>query len=131
MRGYPEHLNTKQDYFNMLEIDPKETVRRLELLLLDRFIWTEERALNDDEAGIEDETHQVRTYYILNPDQNPEKSDEVIEQRFQYRREETEYCQLHRLGFTVDEIEKLISDHQINDIMNDHDGGGGSDVYNI
>ncbi len=39
MIEYSEHLNSKEDYLNMLSFDKVETVRRLEMLLTTRFYW--------------------------------------------------------------------------------------------
>lgn len=41
MFEYPEILSTKEDYLNMLEYDREETIRRLKLLLEDRYIQVE------------------------------------------------------------------------------------------
>lgn len=120
MRGYPEHLNTKQDYLNMLEIDKKETVRRLKELLDSRYIWIENKELEDGEEGIEDETHQVREYPI------PQEGGHVAYKKFQYELKESEYATIFRLGFNVEEVEQLVRDNS--DFSDD---GGGQDVDNL
>ncbi len=59
MIDYPEHLNSKEDYMNMLAFDKAETVRRLEHLLAMRFYWVLVKELSEGEEGIEDDTHKI------------------------------------------------------------------------
>ncbi len=59
MIDYPEHLNSKEDYMNMLAFDKAETVRRLEHLLAMRFYWVLVKELSEGEEGIKDDTHKI------------------------------------------------------------------------
>ncbi|WP_375673382.1 hypothetical protein, partial [Bartonella sp. CL25QHWL] len=59
MIDYPEHLNSKEDYMNMLSFDKAETVRRLEMLLSTRFYCVFVKELGKGEEGIEDDRHRI------------------------------------------------------------------------
>lgn len=113
MEGYPIVLNTKEDYLNMLEIDREETVNRLKRLLSSTFTWQYVRDLEDGEEGLEDDTHRVETwtenFRLLSYDEIPEEG-KVTRSQFELR--PSSNSELHRLGFTVEEVEKLISDNE-------------------
>ncbi len=105
---YPEHLNSKQDYLNMLSFDKAETVRRLEELLATRFYWIAIKELEEGEEGIEDERHRVCVTTTMPFDQN----GEIIAKRCQYELQESEYAPLFHLGFSVEEVELLIRENK-------------------
>ncbi|EJF87861.1 hypothetical protein ME1_00825 [Bartonella vinsonii subsp. arupensis OK-94-513] len=107
MKEYPEHLNTKQDYLNMLDYDKAETVKRLEHLLATRFHWVRDRELSEWEAGVEDETHTVYDETGVSVDDGA-----VIKKRYQYELQESEYSSLSSLGFSVEEVEQLIKENR-------------------
>ncbi|WP_273755322.1 MULTISPECIES: hypothetical protein [unclassified Bartonella] len=107
MIDYPAHLNTKQDYLNMLSFDKEETVRRLEVLLSTRFYWVLVKELNEGEEGVEDDTHKVCLTTQMPSDQN----GEIVAKRCQYELQESEYAPLFHLGFSVEEVEQLIKEH--------------------
>ncbi|WP_409360711.1 hypothetical protein ACRPOS_005930 [Bartonella heixiaziensis] len=107
MIDYPEHLNTKQDYLNMLEFDKVETVRRLEQLLAMRFYWIFVKELGEGEEGIEDERHKVCLTTTMPLDSN----GDFVAKRTQYELQESEYAPLFQLGFRVEEVEQLIKEH--------------------
>ncbi|PIT68532.1 hypothetical protein [Bartonella tribocorum] len=107
MLDYPEHLNTKQDYLNMLSFDKAETVRRLETLLSTRFYWVFVKELSEGEEGLEDDTHKVFVTRNIPSDLN----GDVVEKRCQYELQESEYAPLFQLGFGVEEVEQLIKEH--------------------
>ncbi|WP_375703904.1 hypothetical protein [Bartonella sp. AD13SXNS] len=107
MIDYPEHLNTKQDYLNMLEFDKAETVRRLEGLLATRFYWVFVKELEEGEEGIEDDTHRVCVQTEIPVDLDGTS----IEKRCQYELQESDYAPIFRLGFRVEEVEQLIKEH--------------------
>ncbi|WP_375654241.1 hypothetical protein [Bartonella sp. AP19HLJMH] len=107
MIDYPEHLNSKQDYLNMLSFDKVETVRRLEMLLATRFYWVFVKELGEGEEGIEDDTHKVCLTTTMPFDSN----GDFVEKRCQYELQESEYAPLFQLGFGVDEVEQLIKEH--------------------
>lgn len=93
MRGFPKHLNTKQDYLNCLEKFPDETKAELQRLLDNRFVWTDTAVLAAGEAGVTDDTHRV----IKTDDGN-----------IQQELKEDTCSELIRLGFTVAEIEEML-----------------------
>lgn len=110
MEGYPDHLNSKQDYINMLEINPEETVRRLQDLLESRFQWIPTGMVDKASDGIVDETHFVAPCL---PEYHRDK-DVAIEDtaHMQYEIREDKNSILFLLGFTVSEIEELIAKHK-------------------
>lgn len=93
MRGFPKHLNSKQDYLNCLTEFPQETKAELQRLLDNRFAWVDTAVLEDEEAGIVDDTHQVI---------------ETDEGRIQRELIEDTHSELFRLGFTVAEIQEML-----------------------
>ncbi|WP_254475211.1 hypothetical protein [Bartonella sp. B1098] len=107
MIDYPEHLNTKQDYLNMLEFDREETVKRLEQLLSTRFYWVFIKELSEGEEGVEDDTHKVALITEMPSDLN----GDFVKKRCQYELQESEYAPLFQLGFRVEEVEQLIKEH--------------------
>ncbi|WP_142417014.1 hypothetical protein [Bartonella massiliensis] len=107
MIDYPEHLNTKQDYLNMLEFDKTETVRRLKDLLATRFYWVFVKELQEGEEGLEDDTHKV----CMTTEMPSDLNGDFVEKRCQYELQESEYAPLFQLGFRVEEVEKLIKEH--------------------
>ncbi|ENN94738.1 hypothetical protein [Bartonella vinsonii] len=106
MRDYPEHLNTKQDYLNMLDYDKVETVRRLEQLLETRLYLVAIKELGEE--GIEDERHRIHTATEM----SIASEKDLIEKRYQYELQESEYAPLFQLGFRVEEVEQLIKDNR-------------------
>ncbi|MGF7157639.1 hypothetical protein [Bartonella heixiaziensis] len=108
MREYPEHLNTKQDYLNMLEFDKVETVRRLGQLLKTRFYWIFVKELGEGEEGIDDERHKVCLTTTMPFDSN----GDFVAKRCQYELQESEYAPLFQLGFRVEEVEQLIKENK-------------------
>lgn len=125
MRGYPIFLNTKEDYLNMIKINPIETVNRLRLLLNDRFDWEWVKDLEDGEDGIEDETHKIESYEDVpsafdeefsdvDGSDDGDGSDTIKEKkiiRMQFELRENKHALLFHLGFTVEEIENLIREY--------------------
>lgn len=93
MRGFPKHLNSKQDYLNCIEEFPKETKEELQRLLDSRFVWVATAILEDEEAGIEDATHEIV---------------ETEDGRVQRELIEDKNSELIRLGFTVEEVQEML-----------------------
>jgi hypothetical protein len=50
MRGFPKHLNTKQDVENVKDLFPKETADYLQRLAEGRFIWVDAGLVADQEV---------------------------------------------------------------------------------
>ncbi|UNE55373.1 hypothetical protein [Bartonella machadoae] len=107
MREYPEHLNSKEDYLNMLDYDRDETVRRLKVLLQTRFYWVRVKELGEGEEGLEDERHKIETVTEMPVD----LEGAVVEKRYLYELQEDEYSFLSSVGFSVEEVEQLIRDN--------------------
>ncbi|GAA5099231.1 hypothetical protein [Bartonella acomydis] len=107
MKDDPEHLNSKEDYLNMLSFDKVETLRRLEMLLLTRFYWVFVKELSEGEEGVEDDRHKV----VLTTEMPSDLEGDFVEKRCQYELQESEYAPLFQLGFRVEEIEQLIKEH--------------------
>ncbi|WP_019220287.1 hypothetical protein [Bartonella florencae] len=107
MFSYPEHLNSKEDYLNMLEFDKAETVKRLEMLLSTRFYWVFVKELQEGEEGLEDDRHRVCVTTEISSD----LKGNFVAKRCQYELQENEYAPLFQLGFRVEEVEQLIKEH--------------------
>lgn len=113
MEGYPTFLNTKEDYFNMLELDRAETVRRLERLLQESFSWQYMHDLKEGDEGITDDFHRVESWFVtdnIGEDGQIPESAEVVRAQFHYAHDD--HSELNRLGFTVEEVEKLIAENR-------------------
>ncbi|WP_019221826.1 hypothetical protein [Bartonella senegalensis] len=108
MKNYPEHLNSKQDYLNMLAFDKAETVRRLEGLLATRFYWVAIKELGEDEEGVEDDKHMV----FVSKEIPVDFDKDFVEKRYQYELRESEYAPIFGLGFSIEEVERLIKDNK-------------------
>lgn len=91
MRGFPKHLNSKQDYLNCLSDYPTETKAELQRLLDSRFVWQDTAIIENE--GITDDAHRVI-----------ETEDGKIQQELV----EDVNAEIFRLGFTVEEVEELI-----------------------
>lgn len=97
MKGYPKHINSKQDVINLLVDYPLETKVFLQGLLDSKDNWFFVSDLENDN-GIKDDTHKV----VEN------KNEDVITYA-QYELREDSNAYLFRLGFTVDEVKEMIS----------------------
>lgn len=97
MRGFPRHLNSKQDYLNLIGEYPAETRAALTSLLDDRIQWMNTGTLAKEKDGIEDDTHKV----IKNENEGEEET-------YQFELMEDPNAQIFRLGFEVAEVENLL-----------------------
>lgn len=104
MRGFPNHLKTKEDYTNMLAIDPEQAKARLQALMDDRFTWKQTDVLSEGDLGQEDETHK-----IIESSERDEETGEETTVRYQYELQEDFNSHFFLLGFTVDEVENIIT----------------------
>ena len=100
MKGYPQHLNTKADYMYVRANFPREQwLPDFQALLDSTHDWFFEKHLDTKEDGLEDSTHKVVE----------QRSSEDSEPTYdQYVFKEYNNALLFRLGFTVEEVEKLI-----------------------
>ena len=100
MKGYPHHLNTKADYMYVHANFPREQwFPDFQALLDSTHDWFFEKHLDTKNEGIEDDTHKIVKF------ENTETKEITYDQ---YVFKEYNNALLFRLGFTVDEVEKLI-----------------------
>ena len=100
MKGYPHHLNTKADYMYVHANFPREQwLPDFQALLDSTHDWFFEKHLETKDEGIEDDTHKIVKF------ENTETKEITYDQ---YVFKEYNNALLFRLGFTVDEVEKLI-----------------------
>ena len=59
MRGYPKHMNTRQDVENAMQIDGEKTRAYLQRAIDGREGWVVTEPIDDKAAGVVDDTHQV------------------------------------------------------------------------
>ena len=104
MRGCPRTFATKQDYLNGIATYPEETKAELRRLIAGRFEYVPTGELADGEDGIVDDTHQVVTQQETDPE-----TGKTVEKRIQLEMRESGNARLFRLGFTVEEAERLAS----------------------
>lgn len=101
MKGFPKHLNTKEDYLYIKEHFERDLwVPEFQKLLDTTSDWFFVKNLDKAEDGIDDDTHKIVETEI--------SSDEpsVISQ---YEFRENPDAKLYKLGFTVEEVQQLIA----------------------
>ena len=100
MRGFPKHLNTKHDILNLKDDYPEQTKAAVQRLLEDRIQWLNIGPIAELKTGIEDKTHKII------------ETEDIKggAERYQLELKEDPDARLYRLGFTVEEAEKLISE---------------------
>ena len=99
MKGFPKHINTKQDVLQCMTKWPEQTKDFIQRMLDNRYSWMVDLKLGDNEAGVNDETHRV--VEITNEETGN------IEERYQHIWKEDPNCKLFRLGLTVEEAEEI------------------------
>lgn len=105
MRGFPKHLSTKQDYLFVKENFPKTQWQPVFQALLDgRIKWITTAKLKEDDKGVTDATHRVAEI--------KDDSTGMVKERYQEEFAEDPNCSLLRLGFSVDEVEKLVGEEE-------------------
>lgn len=96
MVGYPKSLNTKEDYEFVRKNFPKENWRKDFQDLLDtRMDWFNVGALEKGESGVVDDSHRI-------------VADEQTGEKYQYEYKENPNCRMKALGYTADEVEKIL-----------------------
>lgn len=98
MRDFPKHLNTKQDYLNLLKDFPEQTKKALQGLLENRFEWFVVRKLDEGEVIADSETLKIV---------ESKEGEEVKKYLYEYK--EDSNANLFRLGFTIDEVKTLVA----------------------
>lgn len=104
MRGTPKHLNTKEDYYILrdMNIDQPEVWRpHWQALLDEQHDWFCVGTLPDKESGITDDTHKVVESEGMG-------GDTVTYSQYEWQR--NPHCTLLRLGFTVEEVENVLAE---------------------
>ena len=100
MRGFPKHLNTKQDYQNMLKSIQEETKEALRAVYDGRFTWQPVKKLKDNENPKQTDTKQIREI--------PAMEEGQIE-RWLYEYKEDANAWFFKLGFSVEEAETILN----------------------
>lgn len=59
MRGYPKHVNTRQDVENAMQIDPLRTREYLQRAIDNREGWVVTGKIEAEADGVVDDTHRV------------------------------------------------------------------------
>lgn len=99
MRGYPKHINTRQDVENAMEIDAGRTVAYLQQAIDNREGWVITGPLDSELDGVTDETHRVK-------DQGD--AEEGTEDWYQEEWKPLPGNTLDRLGISVSEAQAMI-----------------------
>ena len=100
MKGFPRHINTKQDVLNLIDDYPEQTKSYLQSLVDSKMAWHPTGTLADGDAGTTDSTHKV--------DGSTDEND-VDTSRTQCELVEDPNGPIFRLGFaSVAEAEALI-----------------------
>jgi hypothetical protein len=98
MVAEPQWLNTWQDYLNIRDDYPDLLRNGLQDLLDNSYAWLTIGPLTEDEAGVTDDTHEIRV------DELPEGGA----QRYQFEYAEDPAAKIFRLRVTVDEVTRLL-----------------------
>ena len=100
MKGYPKHLNTKEDYEYVRQNFSKEVWEEDFKNLLDtQYDWFFEKELAEGEEGIIDTTHKV-----------VENEQDGKETRSQYKWDYNPFCKLTRIGYTEQEVQDILNE---------------------
>ncbi|MBR0098777.1 MAG: hypothetical protein IJP90_03580, partial [Treponema sp.] len=82
---------------------PEETKAELRRLIAGRFEFVQTGVLAEGEDGVEDESHKVLIT------QETDSEGRTFEKRVQFELREDANARLFRLGFTLEEAERLVS----------------------
>lgn len=103
MKGYPKHLNTKEDYIYVKDNFPKEEWEQdWKDLLSTVKDWFFDHDLADDDDGVTDDTHKV-------VESEMDMDGEKVTKRAQYVLKENPTCIMYQLGFTEAEIMEALA----------------------
>lgn len=101
MRGFPKNLNTKHDYDYIRANFPMEQwIPEYQILLDSRFVWLPTGELAGEAEGINDATHKVEI---------EQETTESPAKYIQYELSENSNAKIFRLGFTVAEVEGILT----------------------
>lgn len=100
MKGYPKHLNTKADYEYVRQNFPRFAWKKdFEDLLTSSKDWVNMGEITGD--CVTDDTHKVVTDAEM--DSGEKKS-------YQFELKENPTAKIFRIGYTVDEVEKILQE---------------------
>ena len=100
MEGYPKHLNSKQDYYYVVEHFAREQWENdWEALREDTKVWINIGVINSGEEGIINDTHKVYT----------QVEEDNTETRYQYALVDNENSLMKQLGITEEEINAVLN----------------------
>ena len=100
MEGYPKRLNSKQDYYYVVEHFAREQWEKdWEALRQDAKVWINIGVINSGEEGIVNDAHKVYTQI--------EKDN--TETRYQYALVDNEHSLMKRLGIAEEEINAVLN----------------------
>ena len=100
MKGYPKHLNSKQDYYYVVEHFAREHWEKdWEALRQDAKVWINIGVIKDGDDGIVNDAHKVHTQV--------EKDN--TETRYQYALVDNDHSLMKRLGITEEEINAVLN----------------------
>ncbi len=104
MKGFPKHLNSKEDYEYIKDNFPAEEWRPYWQSLLDeRYRWMDDHTIAGPEEGITDDTHRVSSYTTTD-----QETGEEITVYVQQEYKQNPGSDFWRLGFTVEEVEEAL-----------------------
>jgi len=106
MRGTPKHLNTKFDYEFIRKNNYSNWQNEYQKLLNGYMAWQVVAFLENEEDGIENDTHRIHVQKETDPETNEEKTVRV-----QLEWKVDPKCKLLRLGFTKDEVQEAIDEY--------------------
>jgi len=102
MIGFPKYLNSKQDHEYIKTHFPREQWQpHFQALLNTRVSRLNVGKLKSKQEGVADENHEV----IAIDDENGQPVE-----YYQYEFKEDPNCKLFKLGFTKEEVEKIVSE---------------------
>ena len=101
MKGFPKHLNTKEDY-EYIKSHFDESLWKPEFQkLLDSYKdWFFTKELNVETDGINDETHKVVEF---------RESEDTPPYYHQYELQVNPNAKIFKLGYTIEEVQQLIA----------------------
>lgn len=102
MKGLPKTLNDKHDYLYAKDNFPEDYWRpEFQHLLDSRFCWYFVENLSRADSGITDDTHKVV--------ENHSTGEQEETTYAQYELRENPNAKIFRIGFTVAEVEEILS----------------------
>jgi predicted SAM-dependent methyltransferase len=96
MKGYPKHLNTKQDYEYVRKNFPKRKWEKdFKALLESEKVWQQVKVLDDKAKGVVDDTHKVA-----------ESENGKVQMELKIDKN----SKMARLGYTREDVERILAE---------------------